>query len=226
MIGALLNVVAVAALGQVYCVGSADVSDRPIATIAPYPPGMADDVRRPGYNGRLWVGRPVIGGRQGAYPLGWPGPGPEAYGAMDNQGAVVYAKTGHQIVQLSPWVRVEPEGLKQLRRAQDFWLKEQGYTGGVRTFVNDLYMPAATEQVASADAPAEPLAAAPESKKGAEGLPEPIVKFEVPADIPRRRNRIRVEGVRFSWPLASPAAAVARTSEDPGVTTVVAQARP
>src|SRR5258705_438844 len=44
---------------------------RPIATMAPYPAGMADDVRRPGFNGRLWVGRPIIGSmQQGPYPMG------------------------------------------------------------------------------------------------------------------------------------------------------------
>ena len=38
--------------------------------------GMADDVRRPGYNGRVWVSRPIIGGiQQGPYAIDSGSPG-------------------------------------------------------------------------------------------------------------------------------------------------------
>jgi hypothetical protein len=218
MLGSLISVAAVAAVGQVYSVGAPNASDRPIATIAPYPAGMADDVHRPGFNGRMWVSRPIIGGMKGPYPLGWPSPGPEAYGAFDNQDAVVYAKSGHLIVPITPWVRIEPQGLKQLRRAQGFWLREHGYTGGVRTFVNDLYVWDA-EDVKDV-AMVEPRAEAP--AKNGDALPEPVIKFELPAEMPRRRNRIRVEATdRVSWPLNAPAAVVARGA--PAAETVVAE---
>lgn len=218
MIGSLASVVAVATVGQVHTVGSPNPADRPIATIAPYPSGMADDVRRPGFNGRLWVSRPVIGGMQGPYPLGWDSPGPEAYGAFDNQGAVVYAKSGHVIVALSPWVRVEPEGLKRLEEARNFWLKERGYVGGVRTFVNDLYLYRHGDEDAGEAEEAPHASAAPKDR---DALPEPVLKFEVPADIPRGRSRIRVQGAgagepvaeaRISWPMNAPADAVARSA--------------
>lgn len=226
MIGSLASVVAVATVGQVYSVNAPNSSDRPIATIAPYPSGMADDVRRPGFNGRLWVSRPVIGGMQGPYPLGWDSPGPEAYGAFDNQSAVVYAKSGHVIVALSPWVRVEPEGLKRLEEARNFWLKERGYVGGVRTFVNDLYLYKQADE-ATSDAGAAPQASAEPKQPGA--IPEPILKFEVPSDIPRGRSRIRVHGngndapvaeARISWPMNAPADVVARSATTVPATTV------
>ncbi len=205
MVGSVISVVAGMTVGQFQYTGYAAAMDRPIATIAPYPSGMADDVHRPGFNGRLWVSRPVLGGRRGPYPYGWASPGPEAYGAFDQQSAVVYARVGHHVISISPWVQIHQDGLQGLEEARNFWLKEHGYTGGVRTFVNDLYMPqrlSAAESTDPVEAPA--------------GLPTPRAVFELPADMPRMRSRIRVEAagapavlarsdepMRISWPHAA-----------------------
>src|SRR5438874_5197288 len=115
-------------------------SRRPIATAAPYPAGLADDVRRPGFNGRMWVSRPLLGARQeGPYAVDEGSPGSEAYGAFDHAAATVYARVGHILVGVSPWQSINQGGLKRLEAARNFWLKEQGYTGGVRTMINDAY---------------------------------------------------------------------------------------
>jgi hypothetical protein len=194
--------------------------NRPIATIAPYPYGMADDVRRPGYNGRLWVSRPILGAiQQGPYPEGWQAPGPEAYGAFNNQDATTYVRIAHLVVGITPWVGVNKQGLQTYENARQFWLQEQGYTGGVRTFVNDLYLwvpDAKGQEEASAEVHGGPRAT-----------------IQLPADMPRQRRRLRVDAggaagrdiplvcpgagpMRVSWPMTASADAVARTAADGG----------
>ena len=174
MVGSLLGAVVVAAAGQVYSVGSPNACDRPIATPAPCP----------AINGRLWVTQPIMNGVERCDSPA------SVYGAFGNEDAAVYAKSGHLIVPLSPWVRVRPEGLKQLRRAQDFWLAEQGYTGGVRTFVNDAYLFERGRGVAGA---AEGAVVKPVRMKLRPGeLPEPAFKIEVPAETPRVKHRVRI----------------------------------
>jgi hypothetical protein len=213
----LLSLVCVAGavqMGITQFLGNHD-PHRPVATLAPYPVGMADDVRRPGFNGRLWVGRPIMGSmQQGPYPVGWGSPGPEAYGAFDNQDADVWARVGHQVVGISPWESIDLEGLKRLEAARGFWLQEQGYTGGVRTFVNDRYMWKQDEEKADAHASA---------------VPTPRATITLPADLPRQRRRIRVDAApspavcpgvgpaRISWPMTAPADAVARTEARGGL---------
>lgn len=215
----LVSVVAIAALtvdtnDVTLFLGPGGSLNRPISTIAPYPPGMADSVRRPGFNGRLWVSRPVIGGLEGPYPLGWGPPGPEAYGAFDNQWASVPARVGLLVVDITPWQSINSEGLHRLENARQFWLQEQGYTGGVRTFVNDLYV-------------WKPDAASPAQHADASETPAPRATIQLPADMPRQRRRIRVDAgdagrperiacpgagpMRVSWPETAPADAVART---------------
>ena len=172
MVGSLLGAVVVAAVGQVHSVGAPNRSDRPIANARPCPP----------VNGRLWVTQPIMNGVERCDSPA------SAYGAYGHEDAVVYAKTGHQMVPITPWVRVRPEGLKQLRRAQDFWLAEQGYTGGVRTFVNDAYVFDHKHGVAIAAPAEEPRRA--RLRPGE--LPEPAFKIEVPADVPRVKHRVRI----------------------------------
>ncbi len=214
-------------LGQVVEYGRVTEWDRPIATVAPYPENIVDDVRRPGFNGRLWVGRPVIGGMNGPYPLGWDSPGPEAFGAFDAQDEVVWARVGLMTISISPWEEIRPENLRQIRSAQQFWLRERGYIGGVRTHVNDLHVWKVQGKKAMADA--EQPAAKPT------GLPEPRMIIEVPADVPRIKSRIRVEApsapeaivvlsdqpVKVSWPMSAPAEVVAR-AEAREITTATA----
>jgi hypothetical protein len=213
----LLSLVIVAGAAQLAVVsdGREPRPARVLVTQAAYPAGMVDDVRRPGFNGRLWVDRPIIGSmQQGPYPVGWGSPGPEAYGAFDNQDAEVWARVGHQAVGIAPWESIDAEGLKRLEAARNYWLQEQGYTGGVRTFVNDLYL--------WKQADAKPVE---EQHAAASPVPTPRATITLPADMPHQRRRIRVDAgheqplvcpgagpVRFSWPLTAPADAVARTN--------------
>jgi hypothetical protein len=160
---------------------------RPIATSAPYPPNMVDDVRRPGFNGRLWVTRPIIGGMQGPWALDEGVPGPSAYGAFDRQDATVYVRVVHTTIGVSAWDQWNGPGLQHIERARQFWLREQGYTGGVRTFVNDatIWTPReATTEHASLDAK-------PEKPGRAEDI-QPRATIQVPDGMPKR-SRIRVE---------------------------------
>jgi hypothetical protein len=182
---------------------------RPIATSAPYPAGMADDVHRPGFNGRLWVSRPIIGGMQGPYAteeslLA------ERYGGYGDEDSSVYARVGSLVVGINAFESIPQNGLRRFEQARNFWLQEQGYTGGVRTFVNDAYVWRKPD--------GEPRV---ESK----AKPEPLATIRVPEDMPRRKNRLRVDAggsaaiaelgegdARISWPANAPADAVARTA--------------
>lgn len=182
MLGSMLVAAAAASLGQCVEYGRVTEWDRPIATAAPYPQNIADDVRRPGFNGRLWVSRPIVGPGNGPYAS----PATEAYGAYGSEDALVYARVGLITIGITPWERDRPENLRQLRRAQDFWLAERGYTGGVRTHVNDLYARPHPESsgLAAADTPA---------RLERSGLPEPRGVIELSPETPRVRSRIRVE---------------------------------
>jgi hypothetical protein len=112
---------------------------RALATPRPYAPNRVDDVSRPGFNGREWIGRPNIGPRTTQWPLDWSDPGPAAYGAGEYDDPTVYALVGQTVVTFSPWEAFEGIGLSHLESARQDWLKEQGYTGGVRTFRNEAY---------------------------------------------------------------------------------------
>jgi hypothetical protein len=224
MLLSLVVVAGTAALGQVdhYMqnghYGGVVRDQRPIATPSLYPPGMADDVRRPGYNGRLWVSRPIMGSvQQGPYAVDSGTPGTESYGAYGSENdPIVYARVCHLVVGVDPWQTIPQAGYRRYEQARNFWLQEQGYTGGVRTFVNDAYVwksdQAAGEQHASS----------------AKSDPAPRATIQLPADMPRQRRRIRVDAggpapaqlvvcpgegqARISWPMSAPADAVARTA--------------
>jgi hypothetical protein len=216
-----LVAIACASIGQCHYLGSCDA--RPIATAAPYPYNMVDDVRRPGFNGRLFVTRPILGSiQQGPYPVVSDGPGPEYYGAYDHPEATVYARVGHLVVGVNAWESINQRGLKRLEGARAFWLKEQGFTGGVRTMVND----------ANLWQPREPEAA----DHAAAGTPLPRATITIPADLPRQHRRLRVDAApvsvppvagpaRISWPAIAPGGAVARTEARGGVLADEAPAR-
>lgn len=174
-----------------------------LSTRAPYPYGRADDVRRPGFNGLLWIGRPIIGGINTGYPQDWNAPGPDAYGASEYDDQTVHAQFGCQSVPLSPWEYVQGSGLHSLEQSRQKWLRERGYAGGVRTFVNDLYLFK------------QEIAAAPQAR----------ATIELAPDQPRFKSRMEVRatqtippefrdlaGARISWPDAAPASARERTS--------------
>ncbi|MEM1329707.1 MAG: hypothetical protein AAGG07_04020 [Planctomycetota bacterium] len=121
----------------------------------PYPHNRVGEVNRDGSNGRIWVGRGFIGGERTYNPLPWGGPGPEKYGAPENDVSIVYTRDGLTQVAFTPWVRIGSEdrgpsvGLEDFERARSLWLREQGYTGGVRTVVNPASM--GSRAVASRD---------------------------------------------------------------------------
>lgn len=93
-----------------------------------YTPG-ASSVR-----GRLWVGDDV---KDIASRRTWrENPGRLAYGAADAGHDRVHVRVNNQKVSISAWQQVEGEGWANLERGRQQWLKERGYTGGVRTFVH------------------------------------------------------------------------------------------
>jgi hypothetical protein len=118
---------------------------RQLATRRAYPANVADDARRPGFGGRLWVS-------SSAHDVSEPGP--KAYGAPANDDTVIYARVVNHAVSISPWQHQE---VRSLEAARQEWLKENGYTGGVRTFVNDASpaarMVAATEPASTNEVP-------------------------------------------------------------------------
>jgi hypothetical protein len=114
--------------------------NRLVATMPLYPANRADDVRRPGFNGRLWIGDINIGPEHTSWPMGWGDPGPEAYGAAGSEDARAYVRQGLFTASINPWVAINAPGLEALEFGRNEWLKERGYVGGVRTFVNDMYL--------------------------------------------------------------------------------------
>jgi len=122
-------------------------------------------------NGRAWVPQSCCSCEQ---------PGPAYYGAQDT-GQIVYARVGTLTVGISPWQRWNDESFPMLEAARQQWLAEHGYSGGVRTFMNDAAMPA--------DRRAEAGDATPEWKR--EFTPRLIIP--IPDDLPRIRSRMEVD---------------------------------
>lgn len=161
---------------------------RMVATPRVYPAGRADDVHRPGFNGRAWIGRTARSragdGGHPEYALDWRSPGPAAYGAAEDDGSTAYIRIGHNIVGISPW---ETQSFSRLEEGRRQWLDERGYTGGVRTFVSDAAMRLARADEAGNG---EPLAVKPAADRSD---PEPRVILELPEDMPRQKSRMRVD---------------------------------
>lgn len=182
----------------------------------PYPRGVVDNVRRPGFNGRIWTERPIIGGVEYPFHTAFGEPGPEAFGEYDDPYVTVPVRVNTLAVSISPWERM-PEGLRTLEQGRQEWLKEHGYVGGVRTFVNDLYY--WTPEIAAEEA----------------GEPEPSAIIPIPEEMPRTRGRIQVDAgeagsdirgaaailrtagaMRISWPEGTPGEIVARVERTGG----------
>lgn len=106
-------------------------------------------------------------------------PGAAYYGAAD-EGQIVYARIGQLTVGISPWEALNDESFPLLESARRQWLAEHGYTGGVRTFMND------AQEVA--DVRSE---AAPEAEWKREIKPRWVIP--VPEDMPRLRQRMEVD---------------------------------
>jgi hypothetical protein len=175
----MLMLTAAYSCGQPYRM---EPSARPIATPAPYPAGLADSVRRDGFNGKLYITRPVMGGYDAP-----PNPEADQYGAYMDQPQCVRARVGHLVVPIDPYTPWTKQGHRDLEAARNFYLQEQGYTGGVRTFVNDAVVFRAMER--AAEQPAEPHA---DASGKADGLPQPRATFRLAPDAPRQRSRLRV----------------------------------
>lgn len=109
---------------------------RLVADIAPVRVNATDDVHRPGFNGRVWVSRPIIGGLAGHWAA-HSNPAAEYYGAYDVPATYVPVRVGHTRIAIDAWQRLDAPGLVRLEVARQQWLYEHNYTGGVRTFVND-----------------------------------------------------------------------------------------
>ena len=139
-------------------------------------------------NGRLWISAPF--NREPTPIVEHAGPGPERYGAEASSQPLILTRVGTELLLISPWEKSGQTGLRHFDRARAEWLRQQGYTGGVRTFRN-------------------PRAARPESgaPAGTSAKPEPSGRFRTPTDLPRTRP---VEHVRYSLPPGMSPAAAAR----------------
>lgn len=155
-----------------------------LATVRSYPYGIADDVRRPGQNGMLWSVRPILGAiPNGPYPVYTGNPGAEKYGAYGDDDHTVWVKVGGICVTISPWDRITATGLENFEQVRGAWLRENGYLGGVRTVVNDLYHYG-------------PQGGAVASKE----MPKPVMTIDVPEDMPRFRSRMQVDATPAALP--------------------------
>jgi|GEM_PF-6095620 len=154
---------------------------------------------------RPWVSRAIVGpdarvcrdDRQ---------PGPAYYGANPCDSTLIWVRIGNTVTMISPWERVEGTGnLMVMERARRNWLRDNGYTGSVRTFRNPVYSACGDTCGAPAPADGEEDAAAPNPR---EIKPRAILKLR--EDIPRRRPRLEVRGepVRFVLPDSTSVAVV------------------
>lgn len=115
---------------------SIDVS--PLLAQRPLRAGV-DDVRRPGFNGMGWNGT-VPPANQDAYA--------SQYGAAGLENAVIVVHLEPRVnVAIHPFApiptftadgqRMSPDVVRKLEHLRSNWLRDNGYTGGVRTFTND-----------------------------------------------------------------------------------------
>lgn len=191
----LVAAAAVAAPSVHSHVGYRAGDQRRLATIASYPSGRADDVRRPGFNGKLWIGESHVGPKNTHWPLGWGDPGPTAYGALDEQFSRVYARIGHVVVGISPWIELPRQELGRFESARQEWLKERGYVGGVRTFVNDAHLGSwLGEQPSATAAPVddELITMNTPSEVGERRTIMPRATIQKPDDVVKIKGRQRV----------------------------------
>ncbi len=150
---------------------------RMIANAEGFPTSQADSVRRSGFNGLVWRGEVY---RNQPHGVNASGLEQARVGAVHAGDATVYVRVGQLVVGINAW---EVQGDKRLEAGRQEWLKEHGYTGGVRTFVNDSTRLA---RLAQADATgAEPPAT--------NGPIQPRAIIELAPDTPRFRSRMHVD---------------------------------
>jgi hypothetical protein len=175
-------------------------SDRERTLVAPppYPYKIADNVRRPGFNGRLWVSSNTkIGGIE-SYRYGPTNPGAAYYGADERTNFAIPVRVQHVITTVGPWQRVVTDGsaaqgnLARMERGRVQWLKEHNFIGGTRTFVNQASL---------------------HSEVVATNI-EPRATIKVPANMIRPRLEVRAdEPFTISWPHQTPAETLTVSAE-------------
>lgn len=113
---------------------------RVLATREPFPAGVADSVRRPGFAGEPWVTRTIARDT----PSHAVDPEAQAHGAADLADAAALVRVGPYVVPVDPWTpivvtgpRATREVRSRLEQGRQAWLRERGFTNAVRTFTND-----------------------------------------------------------------------------------------
>ncbi|MFZ4574148.1 MAG: hypothetical protein ACOYN0_07105 [Phycisphaerales bacterium] len=189
-----LSVVVLAAtLAGPHTPGFSHGGQRSLATPRAYSAGIADSVRRHGFNGRLFVTLSSPGPVTHHFPTG---SNAEAYGAAGLDDARVLARVGTEVVGFTPWQAFDGDGMKRYESARQEWLKEHGFVGGVRTFVNDAFLATHLPAHASAQGSDQPAVAAKKGKI------EPRAIIELSPDLPRFRKRMEVRVIREGEHLA------------------------
>ncbi len=184
----------------------ADHTARVLATAPLYPANRADDSRRPGFNGRLWIGETFDNGYR--EPLAWGGPGPTHYGASDRHAPLAFVRIGTQVIAVSPWVSLDEESFPAHERGRHAWLRERGYTGGVRTHVNPAVLRSMMQPAPISTSALPALAPATHAEEAQPVEPRATIRLRQP----RQPTTLREREVRFSWPAAAPVEAVSRTA--------------
>lgn len=136
---AALALAASVSLGQVNVGGPCYSGHELLSTAPVYPAGIVDSVNRPGFNGRLYVRRPMVSNAPGPFAESRGCPGPEAYGAWGVGDETVWCRVAGQTMALDPFTRVSAQ-MHHQEAARQLWLRQRGYVGGVRTHVNDAYL--------------------------------------------------------------------------------------
>lgn len=194
--------------------------------------GLDEDMRTNEINGRVWVGRPIIGGLETGDRAGWSA---ERYGAYDQRGLRVAVAVeplfGFQTAQvgvINPWVvqndrthrrnpwsnpftDAQDKLADRLEDARQQWLKDNNYVGGVRTFVNDatLWRRQGEAPKAQGDAgeitPRATIQINPAATKPARGFRVDAGPSRVPVRAQDAAAARAESGVRVSMPPAAPA---------------------
>jgi len=215
VVGLVVGMVAAAAPAQHHS-GEGVVRDyrsskhnRVLATAPAYPYNRADDSRRPGFNGRLWIGETFDNGYRET--RAWGSPGPTYFGASDRHAPLAFVRIGTQVIAVSPWVSLDAQSFPAHERGRNAWLRERGYTGGVRTHVN----PATLRNIVHAEHQAG-MHARTEQAQNAQTAPDArgVLKLRHPRGAtPIRQRDVRLDQpMRFSWPASTPARVVTRTA--------------
>lgn len=183
---------------------------RPLATLPPAKMTWYHTNRAPAVgNGRLYQGRVFTSDPRPE--IDWPGPGPERYGAANDDASIIYARVGRAVVAFSPWMNYEQvdAGRVDVRdhcgRAVDALTRRptgvtQGFSSQTARRVEaDLGHARNTwlrEQgfVGGVRTFRNPVAAGDTT---AESAPEPAGWFRRPPELPRTRS---TEQVRLSLP--------------------------